>query len=1222
MWYLGEGLESQIDHDPYQASQEKAGLLPVAGNALMRGGVRLVESAALTVAPFFPSEDDATFARKNAQQPEERDNIFPTQEDFYRFIDERLEPAAQFWTPDPATLTTAGQIVGALGELPLQLAAGPVGLIATPTMTIGKQLVEQGVDPSTATAAAVGTGAAMGLAVGLPAAGQTLKQTLGLVLANPAIGAAQDAATAAYLKSQGYSDQAQMFDPFDPAARSVDAVLGAVFGGLAHYGRVKAQMPQAVADAIDTVDAAKQRENLSPFTPEHKGEHQAALAKAMQDLAEGKPVDVSAAIEPTIPKPKQPSYTTARFTQEVREVFGASDEQAGALLALIDARAKVKGETADNFIARNIAGITTEAPESAVLFQDRPMVQPFYSKVLAEVEGLTQEKWSGEQLLGKLRKTPGVKGEELSWTGLDEFLAGKQSVTRAEVREFLDQNQVRVQEVVKDNFLDEANAPKFGAYVEPGGKFYKELILTLPTEAATRRQRLDQLQEQYQTANTPEERARIEQEFNAIADQPQTARDTFHGSHYDEPNILAHVRFNERTDSDGERILHLEEVQSDWHQQGRSKGYQGEGGPIPEAPFKKTWHELTLRRMLRYAAEQGFDRVTWTGGDAQAARYDLSKKLDSLSYVTNEGKFYITGKVKGSNSSKEFGTFGEAQLEDAIGKEMAQKILAESKAGKTHGSFDADGLKIGGEGMRGFYDKILPQFLDKFGRKFGARVESASLPKTDIDTFIAGKKPVGVVRGEAGFHVQFADGTKSPGWWATEKDALNAMGIETMAFQSIPITDAMRSALLYEGQPLFQGEKGAVSFLADGRALIHALQAPDFSTLVHEIGHIFEKDLSAAERRDFDTWLHSQVPGAKWSTAQRETFARAFERYLAEGQAPAPELQGIFDKFKNWMLAIYQRIAGTAIDVKMNKQLRAVFDRMLFTQALRPDVHPEVKPARAEVERVRAEMEQEGRELLGLEPEADELLGGMLGRMLAEQESGALAGFLRSPENVGKALADMFEAEANALESSSAENLVVDGYQVESMISTAADWYLQANRDARASGSDIKKPAVVNALRKTARGDFARLTAGQQQMVTAALDAISRQAQTLAKEVDTQELKVGDRFTTPELEQRVVVGERGGMLYLDNGQSLDLAGTTRLLGEIDRKGRPDELPQSAAEYYLEQQGDMQLHDGTNPDGTPKTRSARELLGEAHAELAKAEAQEHLYKRAAFCLNLG
>src|SRR5690606_19423701 len=35
---------------------------------------------------------------------------------------------------------------------------------------------------------------------------------------------------------------------------------------------------------------------------------------------------------------------------------------------------------------------------------------------------------------------------------------------------------------------------------------------------------------------------------------------------------------------------------------------------LPDAPFKTTWHELVMKRMIRYAAENGFDRVAWPTG--------------------------------------------------------------------------------------------------------------------------------------------------------------------------------------------------------------------------------------------------------------------------------------------------------------------------------------------------------------------------------------------------------------------------------------------------------------------------------------------------------------------------------------------------------------------------------------------------------------------------------
>ena len=54
---------------------------------------------------------------------------------------------------------------------------------------------------------------------------------------------------------------------------------------------------------------------------------------------------------------------------------------------------------------------------------------------------------------------------------------------------------------------------------------------------------------------------------------PPRRETQFRSSHFDQPNILAHVRFNERTDADGKRVLFIEELQSDWAQKGRKEGF-------------------------------------------------------------------------------------------------------------------------------------------------------------------------------------------------------------------------------------------------------------------------------------------------------------------------------------------------------------------------------------------------------------------------------------------------------------------------------------------------------------------------------------------------------------------------------------------------------------------------------------------------------------------------
>lgn len=47
----------------------------------------------------------------------------------------------------------------------------------------------------------------------------------------------------------------------------------------------------------------------------------------------------------------------------------------------------------------------------------------------------------------------------------------------------------------------------------------------------------------------------------------------FQSSHWDEPNILVHLRVDTRVDSEGNKVLFIEEIQSDWGQKGKRKGF-------------------------------------------------------------------------------------------------------------------------------------------------------------------------------------------------------------------------------------------------------------------------------------------------------------------------------------------------------------------------------------------------------------------------------------------------------------------------------------------------------------------------------------------------------------------------------------------------------------------------------------------------------------------------
>lgn len=127
-------------------------------------------------------------------------------------------------------------------------------------------------------------------------------------------------------------------------------------------------------------------------------------------------------------------------------------------------------------------------------------------------------------------------------------------------------------------------------------------------------------------------------------------------------------------------------------------------------------------------------------------------------------------------------------------------------------------------------------------------------------------------------------------------------------------------------------EKGAISFAEDGRAVLHALQAPDVSTAVHELGHSFRGTLPARDSDYAARWAGAKKRSDgtfQWNRPAEEKFARGFERYLRDGTAPTAPLRNIFSQLRDWLRHLYQSIKSSPVDVKLSPKIRAVFDRML-----------------------------------------------------------------------------------------------------------------------------------------------------------------------------------------------------------------------------------------------------------------------------------------------------
>ena len=422
-----------------------------------------------------------------------------------------------------------------------------------------------------------------------------------------------------------------------------------------------------------------------------------------------------------------------------------------------------------------------------------------------------------------------------------------------------------VESALAQHHMEEGNldlhndGAKYEDYTLPGPyKEYREILTTYPTQPPV----IKQVSGGYWVASDgPGSEPIIEKSKEEAIERWRRSRsaNNFTSSHYDQPNILGHLRLNDRN-INGKRTLMVEEVQSDWHQSGRKKGYynqqelnqnldlqkklveektkildealpytnEGKDAPveltdrfakaddqlnalrkleskikngIPDAPFKKNWHEMLMKQALDIATKGDYEGVAFTTGKQQATRYGLSKHLNELSY--NPETKQLWAYKEGNQSPVVSKKLEPSELEDYLGKEVTDKLLNQKltsymsdKGEVMHHQLKGQELEVGGEGMKGFYDKILPDFINKYGKKWGIVVKKANLEHSG-----------GSLKTE-----DIEEGIKNQGYTMDEYRQLPAeekmkifnkiVGEEVHYFD---MPEAAKKDIMENGQPLFAG---------------------------------------------------------------------------------------------------------------------------------------------------------------------------------------------------------------------------------------------------------------------------------------------------------------------------------------------------------------------------------------------------------------------------------
>jgi len=462
----------------------------------------------------------------------------------------------------------------------------------------------------------------------------------------------------------------------------------------------------------------------------------------------------------------------------------------------------------------------------------------------------------------------GIKGDEIYWSGINDFLdikaANKEKVTKADMDAFMrESGTVKVEDVmlgentnkkpiktIKSDGdvwtveFNDGEIKEFSAYladdkqeaeayarkgkldtkhgggtlVIPGGRDYKELVITIPT--------IDKFNESDKT------------HFGDVS----------HGK------AVAWVRMDTRTDANGKDTLFLQEVQSQRSQRGRKDGFsyladkwqaefqtgdvayfnneadakkaEKQGAKVtrvtvpgvPPAPFvtdannkaTNAYIALTLKKAISHAVDNGQHSVSWTTGNQQSERYNLSKQINSVSYRGGDYQ-ELTYNLIDNSGTKTLENVPENKIADYIGKEVAEKLLqqpVEFNGFKILKGLDLDIKPAWVSSMYGDENgmnkdgkpAMITQAAMEIARKMGGEVGSVSIPGqsdyqeildmlNDFDSFPEGSK------GRRELELKLPK---------TYDDRAKLSGKQP----ALIITDSMAAKIRAEGMPLFSKTGG------------------------------------------------------------------------------------------------------------------------------------------------------------------------------------------------------------------------------------------------------------------------------------------------------------------------------------------------------------------------------------------------------------------------------
>lgn len=196
--------------------------------------------------------------------------------------------------------------------------------------------------------------------------------------------------------------------------------------------------------------------------------------------------------------------------------------------------------------------------------------------------------------------------------------------------------------------------------------------------------------------------------------------DFYEEGHYDDANIVAAIRHTDRIADDGSKVFFVEEIQSDWGQQGRRDG------------FKKSEEEMkAISSKIRQAqalVDKYEKQVKETGKDLVGKELDEANK--TLTYLHETRNFIAANDVKVPKAP--FVTDTNKWTALTIKRLMAKA----EEEGYDSIAFSAGIIhanRWGNQGLKTYYDKVLPSVISKVvGKIDKSSIGTITIPNEGI----------------------------------------------------------------------------------------------------------------------------------------------------------------------------------------------------------------------------------------------------------------------------------------------------------------------------------------------------------------------------------------------------------------------------------------------------------------------------------------------------------